>query len=333
VFEVASENGQWVNELRVEKRSTDAAVKRLRVSITSAASSLAYHVIAMIASGQVFGDLVTVCLTLCDTDTSALSAVAMEVVDLASGSVHGSPVVTSDPTQFFTGADVILLLDDVTAGDGEPRADWLRRVYSKFSGYGQQIDAQCCNDVLIILPAINSAVNIIGSVLERSAPNIPPANIVVTSRLAENRARAAIWRQSGVNSASIVDLIVWGDASAMHTSRFAVDVSHAKVYDCDSSAVCGPQYYRSVDDVVHDTKWLSRDLPTALIRSSSSSSSSSMSTASALTSFLSDWSSAKHNNKRLHSVAVASQGSVSIYAQYHFQDITGGSRGGSEVSK
>ena len=303
MFQVAGENIELANELCAEQLALDAAVKPLRISVTSAASSLAYHVVAMIANDRT----ITVSLTLCDTNILALSALAMEVVDLASGSVHGSPAVTSDPTQFFTGADIILLLDDVTAGDGERRADWLRRVYSRFSIYGQQIDSSCGNDVMVIIPAINSAANIIASIISRCAPNISPANILVTSRLAENRARAAISRHSGVNSASIVDLIIWGDASAVHTSRFAVDASHAKVYDCESSAVWGAQYYRSLDGVVRDTKWLNRDLPNA-VSSSSSSSSSCLSTASALTSFLCDWWSADHSVTRLHSAAVTSQG-------------------------
>jgi len=315
VLQVATENTQLVDKLRAEELASDATVKRVRVSITAAASALAYHVVSMIASRQVFGNPVKVTLNLCDANVSASSALATEAVDLASLSVHEPPAVTSDLNQYFTGADVILLLDDVTVGEGEPRADWLRRVYIKFSSYAHEIDAVCSRDVVIVVPAINSAANFIGSVISSCAPNIPTSNIIVTSRLVENGARAAISRQSGVNSGSIVDLVVWGDASAVNTSRFAVDVSHAKVYDCDSSAVWGPEYFRSVESVVRDTRWLSHDLPSLVVSSSTSSSSSRavIATASALTSFLSDWcmlGRCKCNRSRLHSVAVASQGHV-----------------------
>ena len=309
--EVVSENTQLADDLHAERLTADAAVKRVRLSITSAAGPLAYHVISMIAARQVFGSAVKIDLNLCDVDTSVSSAVAMDVVDLASGSVHQPPSVTSDPNQFFTGADIILLLDDVTMDEGESRADWLRRVYSKFSSYAHQIEAVCRRDVVVIVPAINSAANFIGSVISRCAPDIPAENIVVTSRLVENRARAEISRRTGVNSGSIVDLIVWGDASAMKPGRFAVDVSRAKVYDCESSAVWGPQYYRSVDSVVADTQWLCHDLPAAT-SSSSSGGAPLMSTASALTSFLSDWWTGNCASQRLHSAAVRSQGHVII---------------------
>ena len=311
--QVARENTDLANELSAEKQALDAAVQSVRVSITSAASSLAYHVISMIASHQVFGSGVKVNFDLCDTNTSALSTVALETIDLASGSVHEPPAVTSDPTQFFTCADVILLLDDVVMGEGEARSDWLSRVYSKFSCYAQQIDAVCRREVVVIVPAVNSAANLIGNIISRCAPNIPAQNIIVTSRLVENRAKAAIVRQSGVNCGSIVDLIVWGDSSAASTSRFVVDVSHAKVYDCESSAVWGPEYLRTVDDVVHDKQWLCSRLPDTVSSSSSSSSSSVVSAASALTSFLSDWWLANCNSQRIHSLSIKSQGkSVNI---------------------
>ena len=313
---MAEENKQLANQLHADELARDASVSSVNVSITSAASSLAYHVISMIATDQVFGTGVKVHLNLCesdDTKAQALLAVAMEAINLASGSVHRPPAVTSDPTQFFTGSDVILLLDDVTVFEREPRTDWLSRVYGRFSRYAQQIESTCRHDVCVIIPAINSAANLIGSILSCCAPNIPAENIIVTSRLVENRAKVAISSRCGVNSGSIVDLIVWGDAAGTSPDRFAVDVSHAKVYDCDTSAVWGPQYCRTVEDVVHDNAWLSHHLPATISSSSSSSSSSCVvSMAGALTSFLSDWWLGKSSSHHVHSVAVRSQGQLII---------------------
>ena len=307
--QVASENTELSDELHAEQLAADAAVKQVNLSVTSAASPFAYQVLAMIASGEVFGCDVEINLKLCDADASALSAVAMEVVDLASGSVRRPPSVTSDPTQFFAGADVILLLDDVTALECEPRADWLQRVYNHFADYARHIDAAAArSDIYVIIPAIaqKSTANFIATVISRCAPNTPPENIIVPSRLVENRAKAAISRRAGVNAGSIVDLVVWGDPSAATPDRFAVDITSAKVFDCDHSAVWGPQHCRSVETVVGDDRWLQQALPAAI--ASSSSSSSFVATAGALTSFLSDWWTGNSSRKRFHSVAVMSQG-------------------------
>lgn len=305
---MARENLQLANELRAEKLAADAAVPRVRVSITSAASELARHVIKMIASGHVFAPAFKVNLTLCETDTSTLSA-----INLAYGSVDQPPVVTSDPDQFFTGADVILLLDDVTAGEGERRADWLRRVYDKFSVYARHIDAVCSREVVVVVAAVNSAANFVGTVLSRCAPGIPAQNVVVVSRLVEDGAAADISRRVGVNARSVVDLVVWGDASAANPSRFWLDVSRAKIYDSDTSAVWGPQHCRSVERLIQNRRWLHRDLPAILSSSSSSSSSAVISMATSVTSFLSDWWTGNCSSQRLHSLAVASQGSSHQY--------------------
>jgi len=311
-MQVVEENVQLIAELSEEMQAADAAVKQVRVSITCAGSPLAYHVISMIGCSQVFGSNIRIKLNLFDDQNlPLLSATVMEAVDLASGSIYGPPVVTSDLAELFAVSDLVLLLDDVTAGQGEPRADWLRRVDEKFRSYGRRINSLCRRDVLIVVPALNSAANVIGSTLTRSAPNIPSENIVVTSRLAENRVRGCISRHCGVNPGSVVDLVVWGDASAVDSDRFVIDVSRAKVNDCETSAVWGPEHLRSVKSVIHDSQWIRRDLPLLISSSSLSSISSYVSTANALISFLSDlWESGSTNtpNRRLHSLTVASKG-------------------------
>jgi len=295
--QVARENLQVANELHAQKLAADAAVERVRVSVTSAASPLGRHVISAIASGRVFGPARRVNLTVCDTDASALSAV---VADLAAGSVDAAAAAaaTSDPAQFFADADVVLLLDDVAAAAGERRADWLRRVYDRFAAHARHVGA-ADGDAVVVVPALNSAASVAGAALSRCG-----RRVVVVPRLVEDLAAAAVSRRAG--GGAVADLVVWGDASAATPRRFALDVGRAKVVDCQSSAVWGPQHCRAVEQVVLDRRWLRRDLPA--IVSSSSSSSSVVSVATALTSFLSDWWTGSCSSQRLHSVAVASQG-------------------------
>lgn len=297
MLQVARENLQLASELRAEKLAADAAVERIHVSVTSASSELGRHIVSMIASGDVFGPALEVSLTLCDTDAAALSA-----VDLASGSVDVTS--QSDPTLFFPGADVVLLLDDIVGVAGERRADWLRRVHDRFSAHARHIDAVCRRDVVVVVPAINSAANFVGTVLSRCRPAL---NVVVVSRLVENIAVEAVSRRAGAAAGSVVDLVVWGDASAASPGRFALDASRGKVYDCGTSAVWGPHHCRGVESVVHDNKWLYHDLP-VILSSSSASSAEVISMATALASFLSDWWTGDSSSQRLHSVAVASQG-------------------------
>jgi len=232
-------------------------------------------------------------------------------------------VVTADPDRFFVGADVVLLLDDVPpVGEGERRADWLRRVGDRVSVYGRRIDAACSPDAVVVVPATNSAANVVGAAVARSARRLSPRNVLVVPRLVEDRAAEAVSLRAGASASEsgsascVAGLIVWGDASAASPGRFALDASRATVCDVDATAVWAPERRRRpVDSVVLVRRWLHRDLPAILSSSSSSSSSSVVAMATALTSFLSDWWASSCDSQRLHSVAVASQGHS--HQQFH----------------
>ncbi len=56
---------------------------------------------------------------------------------------------------------------------------------------------------------------------------IPRQNIVALSRCVENRAKAVIGQRLNVNTAGVVDLIVWGNVNGQHFIDTSKVVDHA----------------------------------------------------------------------------------------------------------
>jgi malate/lactate dehydrogenase len=308
-LKVAAENLNVQEEEDATIRSMKASIKPVNVCITTAASPAGYAFVSAVASGAVFGRDTRLSLRLCDADDkrSALSGVAMEVVDLASGSVHDASV-DSDPTQSFADCDVIVLLDDVVRDAGEDRSGWLHRVHDHFADRAKIIARVARPGVLVVVAGGGVSANFAGAVICRTAPEISPSSVVVMSRLVENRARAAIAARAGINAASVVNLVVWGDASGSKSTRFAVDASRAQAYDCEHSAVWGPGHSVPVAEIVHDERWLRVDLPRAVAGDAKRpQGSGAMPLASALSSLIRDWWCGT-SRKWIHSLAVCSKG-------------------------
>jgi len=295
-------------ENEAEQRLAQSKIKPINVCITNAASPVGYALTSAIVKGDVFGQGVPLSLKLCDTDDSleTLSGVTMEAVDLAPASVIQT-CVTSDLVQSVTDCSVIVLLDEVTQEEGEAHSSWLRRVHEHFAKIAKVIARKSRSKALIVVGGGGPAANFIGATICRTSPKISPSNVIVASRLLENRARAAIGSRAGINAASIVDIVVWGDASGSRANLFAVDVSCARAYDCENSAVWGPGHSIPVADVVHNERWLRSELPRIIATENRQQGPVAMSTACALQSLIRDcW--CGTNKNRIYSLAVCSQG-------------------------
>jgi hypothetical protein len=304
--QVAGENLSTTEQLEEAERARKASVKPINVCITAANSRTGYALVSRVASGDVFGCDVTLSLRLCDDDVDTLRGVAMEVADLASGVIHDT-AVTSDASQFFADCDVVVLLDRVECREDESRDDWLRRVHGVFTNYAVAIEKTARPGVKVIVAGGGPAANFAGSVMCRAAPEIHGASIVVVAGVAESWARGAIASRLQVNSASIVDLVVWGDAAASTVGRFAIDVSRARMYECDARAIWGPGHSMPLAEAVHDDPWLWSELPKALVTEAQNRQSQALVSAEAVSELLNDWWHGKHSN-RVHSLAVSSRG-------------------------
>jgi len=281
-------------------------VKPLNICVTAANSRTGYELVSRLASGDVFGPGVVLSLRLCDDNVESLHGVAMEAVDLASGLIHDT-VVTTTPSESFADCDVIVLLDRIDRYDNESRPDWLHRVHQVFSGYAVAIEKTARTGAKVIVAGGGEAANFAGTVFCRVAPNIDSQNVVVLSGVTERRARGAVSSRVGVNSASIVDLVIWGDAAGSEVGRFVVDASHARIYECDNHAIWGPGHSMPVTEAVHDERWLQSELPKIVTARRSDGQVLAMVTADAVKSLLADWWQGRHS-QYIHSLAVASRG-------------------------
>ena len=94
---IAAENMNTLLSLKLEQENAPK-VNPLRVCVTNASSSVAYHLSAQIATGKVFGEEERVALHLYDCSTDSkdlLEGLALELVDLASPVLHEVRVATS----------------------------------------------------------------------------------------------------------------------------------------------------------------------------------------------------------------------------------------------
>lgn len=94
---IAAENMNTFLSLKLEQDNAPK-VNPLRVCVTNASSSVAYHLSAQIATGKVFGEEERVALHLYDCSTDSkdlLEGLALELVDLASPVLHEVRVATS----------------------------------------------------------------------------------------------------------------------------------------------------------------------------------------------------------------------------------------------
>ena len=77
-------------------------------------------------------------------------------------------------------------------------------------------------------------------------------NIVAVPRLVENHAKAILAERLRVNSAGIVDVIIWGNVN----STVFVDVGKARVHGYDGAIWGPPSFSLPVTQTVHDEKWI-----------------------------------------------------------------------------
>ena len=187
----------------------------------------------------------------------------MEITDLSLPLVRETSVGTV-PSDSLKDTQVVIVLDEVEKNGSEPLKSWLKRNKDHFENLGKIINEQADKDVKILI-AGDGPVNYNANVVIENCPKILPANIVALSRTLENQAKALVAQKLRVNSAEVVDVVVWGDPATEWSDNF-VDVSNARVHNYDG-AVWGPPFYsRSCIEMLHDNKWISTEFPQLLQR-------------------------------------------------------------------
>lgn len=254
---ISKENLHCKVEIDKEEKERKALSNPLRVCITNASSPVAYSLIPRIAVGDVFGKNTEISLTLYDSnkDMEGLQGVAMEAEDLAEGLLRET-VVTSDIKKAFRDCGAIILMDELPQKEGESKNDWVKRSVKHFTAYAKVINDVAKRNTKVILTG-KGPVNMNVYMMIKNAPNIPRQNFVGHVRLLENHVKGIIAEKLKVNSAGVVDLIVWGNASGEHY----IDINRCRVHGYDGAIWGPPSFSLPAPEMIWDKNWLEKEFP------------------------------------------------------------------------
>lgn len=213
---IAKENLKTKEEIDKEEAEFRAQSNPVHVCISGAAASMAYGMINALARGDCLGSDTEISLRLLDSEenVAALRGVEMEAFDLACPLLRKIQVM-SDAKEAFTDCSVIVLLDELVQEEDESQEDWLKKNHKQFDVYAEAINNVAKPDVKVLVGG-SGPVNFNVYMMLKHMPNISKKNIVAISRIVENRAKAVMADKLNVNSADVVDLIVWGNPSRSH---------------------------------------------------------------------------------------------------------------------
>ncbi|KAL4229100.1 putative malate dehydrogenase 1B [Mactra antiquata] len=248
---IAKENEKCKTEIDKEEAEFKAQSNPLNVCITNASSGVCYSLLDSLCKGDVLGKDVELVIKLFDNESKKeyLEGVAMEICDLAYGLSRGVKVETN-AKDAFKDCSAIILLDDIPQGE-KSKDDWIKENADLFVNYAKIIDEVALKSVRVLV-AGSGPVNFNAYMMIKNAPSIPRQNIVALSRLIENHSKAVIAERLKVNTACVVDLIIWGNPHGQHYT----DVSNSRVHKYDGAIVGPDSFSVSGPEMVFDKKWL-----------------------------------------------------------------------------
>lgn len=168
--------------------------KLLRILITGAAGQIAYSLLPLLCSGEVFGHDVRLSLRLLDLPHQAdlLQALAFELEDCDFPLLSEVLYTSSDPAAFFRDLDLAIFLGGSPRRPGMERRDLLQVNAHIFREQGALLNALAGASCKVLVVA--NPVNTNCLILQQSCPNIPASNFTCLSRLGLNRAKAQVPR-------------------------------------------------------------------------------------------------------------------------------------------
>jgi malate dehydrogenase len=188
--------------------------KKLKVCITGAAGNIAYSLIPMIASGQVFGSRTSIHMSLLDLPNleHALKGIAMELED---GAYHLLSAIEygSDVKQMFKDCDVVIFLGGAARQPGQERRDLLMVNGKIFKEQGQalnEVAKETCKCLVVANPCNTNCL-----ILSKYCPKIPEKNFTALSRLDHNRAQSQIASKLSSDPSQVKKIIIWGNHSSL----------------------------------------------------------------------------------------------------------------------
>uniref|UniRef100_A0A8D1F1C8 Putative malate dehydrogenase 1B n=1 Tax=Sus scrofa TaxID=9823 RepID=A0A8D1F1C8_PIG len=259
---VAQENLETHLEKELEEEALKCLINPLQVWITSASTCACYHLIPILASGEVFGPHMEISINLLDNKQAEenLKSLVTEAQDLASPFLRSVSVCTREE-EAFRQAHVIVILDDRVDKDVYSLEDCIRSRAPPCQRYGSLIEKNAHHSVRIIVGG-KSFVNLRTVLLMSYAPNFAH-NIIAVALGVEGKAKATLARKLKTTPSCIKDVIIWGNISGNNY----VDLRKAKVYGYESAVWGPPPFSRPILSLIFDSEWVNREFALTLKKS------------------------------------------------------------------
>ncbi|NXH17008.1 MDHC protein, partial [Bucco capensis] len=260
MLDIAEENLKAHIEIEKEAEEIKSLIKPLQIWITSASAPICYHLIPLLANGEVFGMTTEISIHLLDTDQfkEVLCGIVMEAEDMAFPLLRSVSEHTKI-NEAFIQADVIILLDDVLLNpEIQPLENSITEVSEICQVYAPLIEKNAKSEVRVISSG-RTFVNLKAMMIMTYGPSIKPENVIAIATSWESAAKAMVSRKLNMNVAGVKNVIVWGNITGCNY----IDLSHAKLYGYDC-AIWGPaDFPRPLLSMIYDSEWIQSEFLSA----------------------------------------------------------------------
>jgi malate dehydrogenase len=214
----------------------------IRIAITGAAGQIGYSLLPRIAAGEMFGSQTKISLQLLEIPPAleALGGVAMELQDCAFPHLE-SVVVTSDPDEAFSGANLCLLVGSKPRGPGMERSDLLKDNGRIFVGQGKSISENAADDCRIVV--VGNPCNTNCMIAASQSDRFDSNRFTAMTRLDQNRAVSMLAVEAGVDITEVSGMAIFGN----HSPTMFPDYSN--------TIISG----KPATDVIGNEKWLKEE--------------------------------------------------------------------------
>jgi len=214
----------------------------IRIAVTGAAGQIGYSLLPRIAAGEMFGSKTRVSLQLLEIPPAldVLRGVAMELQD-CSFPLLEEVIVTSNPDEAFSGANLCLLVGSKPRGPGMERSDLLKDNGKIFVGQGKSISDNAADDCRIVV--VGNPCNTNCMIAAAQSSRFSSSRFTAMTRLDQNRA--------------VSMLAVKADVSVTEVSRMAIFGNHSSTMfpDYSNALISG----KSALDKINDDNWLKNE--------------------------------------------------------------------------
>ena len=214
----------------------------VRIAITGAAGQIGYSLLPRIAAGEMFGSQTKVSLQLLEIPPAleALGGVAMELQDCAFPLLD-NVIVTSNPDEAFSGANLCLLVGSKPRGPGMERSDLLKDNGKIFVGQGKSIAENAADNCRIVV--VGNPCNTNCMIAASQSDRFGSDRFTAMTRLDQNRAVSMLAVKAGVDVIEVSHMAIFGN----HSPTMFPDYSNALISG------------KPVTEVIGDDNWLKNE--------------------------------------------------------------------------